>query len=113
MTDDVAGRAPRYFAFGPFVLAPDRPLLLQGGVPVRIGSRALDLLAALVERPGELVSKRELLARVWPNAVVEEENLKVNMVALRRALGDEAGAAKYIATVTARGYRFVAPVQTT
>src|SRR5262249_38500437 len=57
------------------------------------------------------MSKRELMARVWPNTVVDECNLKVNMAALRRALGDGPGTAKYIATVTGRGYRFTAPVQ--
>lgn len=108
----MGAKAPRTFAFGPFVLSPDRQLLRQDGAPVRIGGRALDILAALVERPGEVVGKRELMARAWPHTVVEEENLKVNMVALRRALGDEAGAARYIATVTGRGYRFIAPVQT-
>ena len=112
MTGDLAERTPRSFAFGPFVLVPERQLLLKGDVPVRIGGRALDILTALVERPGELVSKRELLSRAWPNTIVEEGNLKVNMAALRRALGDGPGAAKYIATVTGRGYRFIAPVQT-
>lgn len=106
------GANPRSFAFGPFVLLPDRQLLLQGDVPVRIGSRALDLLTALVELPGEVVSKRELMARAWPNVIVHEDNLKVNMGALRRALGDGGDTAKYIATVSGRGYRFVEPVQT-
>jgi predicted ATPase/DNA-binding winged helix-turn-helix (wHTH) protein len=113
VTGDLAKRAPRSFAFGPFMLVPERQLLLKGEAPVRIGSRALDILTALVERPGELVGKRELLARGWPNIVVEESNLKVNIAALRRALGDGPDVAKYIATVTGRGYRFVAPVQTT
>lgn len=111
MTGDLAERTPRSFAFGPFILVPERQLLLKGDVPVRIGGRGLDILTALVERPGELMSKRELLARAWPNTIVEEGNLKVNVAALRRALGDGSGAAQYIATVTGRGYRFVAPVQ--
>src|SRR5262245_35282857 len=101
----------RSFVFGPFVLIPERQLLLRGETPVRIGGRALDILTALVERPGELLTKRELMARAWPKTVVEECNLKVNMAALRRALGDEPGMATYIATVTGRGYRFTAPVQ--
>ncbi|HJU40550.1 MAG TPA: transcriptional regulator, partial [Tahibacter sp.] len=109
MTDDLVQR-PRSFAFGPFVLVPERQRLLKDDTPVRIGGRALDLLTALVERPGEVVGKRELLARAWPNTVVEEANLKVNMAALRRVLGDGPGAAPYIATVVGRGYRFVAPV---
>jgi predicted ATPase/DNA-binding winged helix-turn-helix (wHTH) protein len=102
---------PRSFAFGHFVLLPERQLLLNGDVPVRIGGRALDILTALVERPGEVVSKRQLIARAWPDVVVDDANLKVNMVALRRVLGDESGAAQYVATVTGRGYRFIAPVQ--
>lgn len=108
---DLAGRPPRSFSFGPFVLIPERQLLLQDETPVRIGGRALDILTALVERPGELVHKLELMARVWPNVIVDEANLKVNIAALRRSLGEKGGAAQYIATVTGRGYRFVAPVQ--
>ena len=102
---------PRQFSFGPFVLDADRQLLHREGSPVRVGGRALDILAALLERPGEILSKRELMARVWPSVVVEDDNLKVHMVALRRALGDEAAAARYIVTVTGRGYRFIAPVR--
>jgi predicted ATPase len=93
------------------MLIPERQLLLKGEAPVRIGGRALDILTALVERQGEVVSKSELLSRAWPNMIVEEGNLKVNMAALRRALSDGPGVAKYIATVTGRGYRFIAPVQ--
>lgn len=105
--------SPRAFSFGPFLLIPERQLLLRGERPVRIGCRALDLLSALVERPGELVSKTELIARVWPSTIVEEANLKVNMSVLRRALGDGVGTPDYIATVPGRGYRFIATVQTT
>lgn len=112
MTDDnLAERAPTSFSFGPFTLVPNRQLLLQGEVPVRIGGRALDILTALVERPGEVLSKRELMVRAWPSINVDDSNLKVNMAALRRILGDGPGAAEYIATVTGRGYRFIAPVQ--
>ena len=111
MTGDLAKRAVRSFAFGPFMLIPERQVLLENETPVRIGGRSLDILTALVERPGELVSKSELLSLVWPNTIVEESNLKVNMVALRRALGEGPGAAQYIATVVGRGYRFVAPVR--
>ena len=104
---------PRSYRFGPFVLVPERQQLLQEGSPVRIGGRALDILTALVERPGEVVGKRALMARVWPDVVVDEGNLKVNMAALRRALGDGSATTTdaYIATVTGRGYRFVAPVE--
>jgi DNA-binding winged helix-turn-helix (wHTH) protein len=69
------------------------------------------LLTALVERPGEIVTKQELFARAWPDTFVEEGNLKVNMASLRRALQDHPGAARYVATVVGRGYRFIASVQ--
>jgi DNA-binding winged helix-turn-helix (wHTH) protein len=105
--------SPRAFSFGPFLLIPERQLLLRGERSVRIGCRALDLLTTLVERPGELVTKTELMARVWPSTVVEEANLKVNMSILRRVLGDGVGTPDYIATVPGRGYRFVASVQLT
>lgn len=109
MSDLAAGNS-RSFSFASFVLIPERQLLLEGGVPVRIGGRALDILTALVERHGELVSKDELFSRVWPDTVVEEANLKVNMAALRRVLGDGSRGMQFIATVVGRGYRFVVPV---
>jgi predicted ATPase/DNA-binding winged helix-turn-helix (wHTH) protein len=103
--------AERGFSFGPFEFLPAQQLLLEGEKPVRLGSRALEILAALVERPGELVTKRELMARAWPNIVVELGNLKVHVAALRRALGEGRPGGRYIATVSGRGYRFVAPVK--
>ena len=63
-------------SFGPFRLLPRQRLLLEGDKQVRLGSRALDILSALVERPGELVGKDDLIARVWPGTFVEEGNLK-------------------------------------
>jgi DNA-binding winged helix-turn-helix (wHTH) protein len=100
------------YAFGDFVFIPRRQLLLKNGQAVRIGCRALDLLAAFVQRPGEVLSKQELLEEAWPTTTVVEGNLKVHIAALRRALDDDAESARYIATVTGRGYRFIAPVQT-
>lgn len=99
------------FSFGPFLLIPGQQVLLRHGIAVRMGGRAFDLLTVLVERHGEVVSKRDLIARVWPGLVVEESNLKVNMGAIRRLLGEGAGAPRYIATVVGTGYQFVAPVQ--
>jgi DNA-binding winged helix-turn-helix (wHTH) protein len=101
----------RCFRFGPFVLKPGRQLLLKHGAPVKIGSRALDLLTVLVERPGEVVSKRELRARTWPDTFVGDGNLKVHIAGLRQVLGEVVQAPRYIATVTGRGYRFIADVQ--
>lgn len=101
--------APTY-AFGEYLFIPRRQLLLKNGEAVRIGCRALDLLEAFVRRPGEVLSKRELLEEAWPNTTVVEGNLKVHIAALRRALDDDADLARYIATVNGRGYRFIAPV---
>ena len=108
--DRANGPAEHEISFGPFRLLPARRLLLEHDKPVRLGSRALDLLIALVERPGELVSKFELIAKVWPDTFVVEGNLKLNIAKLRRALGDGQAGNRYISTVTGRGYCFVAPV---
>ena len=107
------GSAARVFAFGEFFLRPEQQSLVRQETPVRIGGRALDILTVLVERPGELVDKRTLMVRVWPDTHVEETNLKVNVAGLRRALGDDPAWPRYIATVVGRGYRFIAPVHST
>ena len=99
------------FAFGRFRLIPSRQLLLRDGVPVQLGSRALDILTVLVRHGGELVTKNDLMAAVWPNTFVDESNLKVNVCHLRRSLGDTQTPPTFIATVTGRGYQFVAPVR--
>src|SRR5258705_8111757 len=97
-------------SFGPYRLVAARRLLLEGDMPVRLGSRAFDILAALVERAGEIVGKEELIARAWPQTFVEDSNLRIQVAALRRALGDGQAGRRYVATVTGRGYNFVAPV---
>jgi len=102
---------PRSFGFGPFLLQPERQLLLREGQPVRIGGRSLDILTILAGRPGQLVSKRELFELVWPAIFVDESNLKTNVAMLRRALGERHAEPQYIATIVGRGYRFVAPVR--
>src|SRR5438132_14076917 len=98
-------------SFGPYRLLAAQRLLLEGDTPVRLGSRAFDTLAALVGRAGEVVGKEELIARVWPQTFVEEANLKIQISALRRALGDGQGGNRYIVTVVGRGYNFVAPIR--
>lgn len=95
--------------FGPFALYAQQHLLLKNGEPVSLGSRALLLLIAMVSRAGELLEKAELMALVWPRVVVEECNLRAQVVTLRRALGGD-GEFGYIVTVPGRGYRFMAPV---
>src|SRR5205085_6814733 len=73
--------------FGPFRVLLRQRQLLAGGVPVELGTRAFDLLVALLEADGLLLTKEELVNRVWPDVVVSEENLKVQVSALRKALG--------------------------
>jgi predicted ATPase/DNA-binding winged helix-turn-helix (wHTH) protein len=97
-------------SFGPFRLLAGQRLLLEGDKPVRLGSRAFDILAVLVERAGQVVGKEELIARVWPQTFVEESNLKIQVSALRRALGDGQDGHRYIVTVPGQGYNFVASI---
>jgi DNA-binding winged helix-turn-helix (wHTH) protein len=99
------------FAFGPYRLLAAKRLLLDNDKPVRLGSRAFDILTALVERAGDVVSKEQLIVRAWPATYVEEANLKIQVSALRRALGDGQGDNRYIVTVVGRGYNFVAPIR--
>ncbi len=100
----------RAISFGSFRLLPSQRLLLEGDQPVRLGSRALDILAVLAENAGRVVPKEELIARVWPKVFVEESNLKIQVSALRRALGDGQGGNRYIVTVPGHGYEFIVPV---
>ena len=101
----------RAISFGPFLLLAEQRLLLERDRPVRLGSRAFDILLVLIERAGEVVGKDELIARAWPQTFVEEANLKIQVSALRRALGDGQGGNRYIVTVVGRGYNFVAPIR--
>src|ERR1700723_1878903 len=96
--------------FGSFALYRDQRLLLAGNEAVQIGSRALEILIALVDRAGHVVSKEELIAHAWPQTIVEETNLRVHIAALRRALGDGQTPNRYILNVVGRGYSFVSPV---
>jgi predicted ATPase/DNA-binding winged helix-turn-helix (wHTH) protein len=98
-------------SFGPFRLNAAERRLERNGEAVVIGSRSLEILIALVERAGEILSRRELIARVWPDVVVEEANLRVHIVGLRRALGEGKDGARYVANVPGRGYCFVAPIR--
>ena len=96
--------------FGMFRLDVAGRLLQRNGVTVKLGSRALDLLIALVERAGDVVSPRELIARAWSGLVVDEANVRVNIASLRKCLGEGKDGARYIVNVPGRGYSFVAPV---
>jgi DNA-binding winged helix-turn-helix (wHTH) protein len=105
-----AGAPTREVSFGPFRLLPAQFLLLEGDKSVPLGSRALEMLIVLLERPGELVTKQELMARVWPNLFVEPANLTVHISALRRRLRDGRDGNRFIINIPGRGYCFVAPV---
>jgi DNA-binding winged helix-turn-helix (wHTH) protein len=96
--------------FGRFrVLLRQRQLVAVSG-PIELGTRAIDLLLVLLEADGSLVTKDQLLSRVWPDVVVAEENLKVQIAALRRALGEDRD---FIRTEFGRGYRFTGTVRST
>jgi DNA-binding winged helix-turn-helix (wHTH) protein len=101
---------PAEVSFGPFRLLPTQFLLLERDVPMALGSRALEILIALLERHGELVSKQDLMARVWPNVFVEPANLTVHISALRRALRDGKDGNRFIINIPGRGYCFVASI---
>ena len=99
------------YEFGPFRLDGARRLLLRDGEPVPLTPKAFEILLALVESGGRVVGKDEILQKIWPDTVVEENNLTVNMSALRKALGDSPAERRYIATVSGQGYRFVADLR--
>jgi predicted ATPase/DNA-binding winged helix-turn-helix (wHTH) protein len=96
--------------FGPYRIDPVQRLVLEGDQPLRLGRRAMDILLTLLAHAGEVLSKQQLMAAVWPDSVVEEINLRVHMAALRKALGDGQAGQRYIITVAQRGYSFVAPI---
>ena len=96
--------------FGRFRVLLRQRLLLADGEPIELGTRTFEFLLALLEADGSLVSKKELLARVWPDTVVVEQNFKVQVSALRRALGEDSD---FIRTEFGRGYRFTVAVRST
>ena len=98
------------YEFGAFRLDSAERLLLRAGQPVSLTPKAFDLLVYLVERPGRLVTKQDLLSGIWRETFVEETNLTYTVSALRKALGDGQNGETLIQTVPTRGYRFVAPV---
>lgn len=105
---DLEGRQAVHF--GPYRVHPQQRLVLEAGRPLRLGRRALDILLVLLGQAGQVVSKQQLIAHVWPTSVVEESNLRVHIAALRKALGDGQNGQRYIVTVAQRGYSFVAPL---
>jgi DNA-binding winged helix-turn-helix (wHTH) protein len=98
------------FWFGPFRVIPYARLLERAGAAVTVSSRAFDLLCILAGRPGEIISKGELMARTWPDVTVEESSLRFHIAQLRRALDDGMEGERYVVNVPGRGYCFVACV---
>ncbi|HVG39154.1 MAG TPA: winged helix-turn-helix domain-containing protein [Pyrinomonadaceae bacterium] len=99
------------YQFDAYHVDTARRLLLRDGEPVVMTAKAYDLLLAFVERRDQILSKRELMDHLWPDTAVEENNLSVQVSALRKALGERAGEHRYIVTVPGRGYQFVAEVK--
>jgi Tol biopolymer transport system component/DNA-binding winged helix-turn-helix (wHTH) protein len=99
------------YQFGPFRLYPAKRLLTRDNLPVTLASKAFDTLLALVEGRGRVLDKDDLMRQIWPNSVVEENNLAQHIAALRKTLGESKDTRPYIVTVPGRGYQFVAPVQ--
>src|SRR5271169_4053547 len=100
--------SPAIIEFGRFGILPHRRQLLAGGRPIRLGGRAFDLLLALLEAPGAVVGKDDLLSRIWPGRIVGENRLQSEISALRKALGADRD---LIQTVAGRGYQFTGEIQ--
>ncbi len=98
------------FCFGPFRLDVAERLLLRNGEPITLPPKAFETLLVLVQNPGRLITKRDLMTQLWPNTYVEEANLANNISLLRKVLDDDRQVCKYIETVPKSGYRFVATV---
>ena len=99
------------YRFNQFELDTDHRCLLRGGEHVPLSAKGFDLLCQLVENGGKVLTKDELLESVWPGQFVEENNLSVQVSALRKLLSDGSGSQQYISTISGRGYSFVAPVE--
>jgi predicted ATPase/DNA-binding winged helix-turn-helix (wHTH) protein len=104
--DDIRGN----LVFGPFELSSRERVLRRDGVALPLGGRAFDILMYLVERPGQLIAKQELIDHVWPNVTVEGGSIRVHVAAIRKALGDGQFGNRYIANIKGRGYSFVGTV---
>ena len=105
---DPASEPPASVEFGRFRVLPQRRELFTDGRPIKLGARAFDILVALIEARGAVVSKDALMQRVWPDRVAEENNLQTHVVALRKALGAERG---LIRTVSGLGYQFTGGIR--
>jgi predicted ATPase/DNA-binding winged helix-turn-helix (wHTH) protein len=109
--DEQCPQSKEILSFGPFRLFATERLLEKDGVALNVGSRALDLLIALIERAPEVVSKRELMERVWSNLLVDEGSLRFQIASLRKVLGDGQSGVRYVTNVVGRGYCFAAQIR--
>ncbi len=102
-----------FYHFGPFQVDVARRLLSRDGQPAQLSPKVFDTLLELIGHAGEVITKEQLLAAVWPDAAVEENSLARNVSSLRKALGESASDHQYVITIPGRGYSFVAPVRRT
>src|SRR5260370_28842871 len=102
---------PNGFVTGEWTVSPSRNLLARGQEQVRVEPRVMDVLVQLAQRAGDVVSKEELVERVWEGRHVTDDVLTVTIYALRKALGDDARRPRYLETVSRRGYRWLAPAK--
>src|ERR1700759_3687430 len=100
----------RNLHFGPFELSGKERVLRRDGATLPLGGRALDVLLYLAERPGEVITKQELIEHVWSDVTVEEGSIRVHVAAIRKALRDGQFGNRYIANIKGRGYSFVGTV---
>ena len=107
---DAGAVAGDVISFGPFRLFAAQRLVERAGIPLHLGGRALDILIALTEQAGKVVSKNDLMARVWPGVTVDEGSLRVHIASLRKTLRDGKAGARYVTTLSGQGYCFVAPI---
>src|SRR5215204_401696 len=97
--------------FKDFTIDTDEKVLLREGMPVALAPKVFETLLVLIESPGRIVLKKELMKRLWPDTFVEDANLTFNIQQLRKSLGDNARSPIYIQTIARRGYRFIAAVE--
>jgi predicted ATPase/DNA-binding winged helix-turn-helix (wHTH) protein len=108
----MSGENRKILSFGPFELSIGNRLLTNGTKAVPLGGRAMDILIALAERANTVVSRRDLIERVWPKQGADEVSLRVHISALRKALAQSDPSRRYIANVPGRGYSFIVPIAT-
>src|SRR6185312_14285893 len=109
----MSARRPDIYEFGEFRLESDKRLLFRGGNPVALTPKVFDTLLQLLQHHGKILAKDDLMRAVWPDTVVEENNLDQNISTLRRVLGEKRGENRYIATIPGKGYHFVPAVEIT